>query len=279
MSRRPSRMGRFVAATSARGRDILARFLRLPSGAEAAGWASVAVWVVVVAAAVVFSGRRVVESPEFAAVQEVVIVGAQRTEERRVLATAGLDRPRNIWTLDEQWMAAALRELPYVYRATVSVDALARTVYVDLVESPPAAVAVDEGALVLVNADGERMGPWGALEEPVPWLFGFVSEEGRRDERMVRTGLQLLEVAQTLGFTGVRGVREVHRLPVGTLRVVLADGVEVRLAEDRLVERLLRLRDTYGVAERDERRLRHVVLDGPDLDHVTVAWVDPLETP
>jgi hypothetical protein len=71
----------------------------------------------------------------------------------------------------------------------------------------------------------------------------------------------------------------VHRLPTGAARVLLADDVEVRLADDQLDRRWERLLDVYAHAGRQGRALRHVVLDGADLDRITVAFRDPEAAP
>lgn len=253
--------------------------LRRPGADDVVTLASALVLAGVMAAGVVVAGQRLLMTPELAAVRDVIVTGEQRTTRAEALAAAGLDRPRNVWTLRASELEAALDELPYVHSVGVRIDRVARMVTLDLVEAEPAAVAVDAGMPVLVSADGVRMGPWQGREADLPMLFGFETDRGEHAAQTVQEGLTWVEHARRAGFVQERAPREVHRLPGGTLRMVLADGLEVRLVTDRIEERLDRLRDVVRWSAREGRAVSYVVLDGRDLTRVTVGFADAGEAP
>ncbi len=204
-------------------------------------------------------------------VRTVEIAGLDRVSVDEVERAAGLERPRNVLTVDPTVTREAVEALDWVRTAAVEVSLDGRVSIV--VEEREERALVLATAPVLIDTRGEVIRQWRPGDPTgLPVLTGMLTDTPAGlapDAALVRRAFAILDrLADALDGGSVSEIQ--HRGPHGYL-VVLDDGLEVRLGADRLDERIERLGIALAELSSTGRNPTYVVLDGESLDRVAVG--------
>ncbi len=209
------------------------------------------------------------DAPHFL-LREVVVEGNARVSGEAVVAAAGLDVPVNTLSLDEDAIAEAVRQLPWIRTADVEV-LLPREARLRVTERHPSAVLalggqylVDErGALFAATNPEEVLG--------LPLLTGFLREDftdptlQAETRRRVRGALGVLRAwrAADVETWAPLSALESHRV-YGYIARLRDGGAELWLGFDDFREKLARAADVIADLHQRGLRARFVYLDTDD---------------
>jgi cell division protein FtsQ len=233
------------------------------------------------AAAVALAGAfvwRQALSGDLFRIREIRFEGLARATPEELLEISPVQRGDHLLLCDTDVVAAALRRHPWVSSVEVRRD-LPRDLRVNVVERRPAAI-VDLGGLYLVDAKGEvfkRALPGDGLDLPV--ITGIAREawvERREEvEPLLSAALTLLARWAERGLARREPVSEIHIDPdYGTTLFAGEDGLEVRLGQGDLPEKLERLDRVLSALAAEGRRAEVLHLDNrrrPDWVAVRLA--------
>lgn len=204
-------------------------------------------------------------TPRFAIVN-LEVEGTKRLAQDDVLATAGVRRGQNLFSLDIAKAERALVKSPWISSAHV-VRRLPGTVRLQVVEHDPRAILVMGGQNFLVAADGTPIKELGQGDpHDFPLITGISAAELRRDkraemERLERT-LALLRQYEQLPLGRSHAVQEVHLTNSGDASLTVGDsGVALHLGAPPWKQKLLRAERVLSRAERAGGRAEVVFLD------------------
>lgn len=211
-------------------------------------------------------------------IREIRFEGLARATPEELLEISPVQRGDHLLLCDVDVAAAALRRHPWVSSAEVRRD-LPSALEVHVVERRPAAI-VDLGGLYLVDAKGEvfkRALPGDGLDLPV--ITGIAREawvERREEvEPLLSAALTLLARWAERGLAVREPVSEIHLDPdYGTTLYAGDDGLEVRLGQGDLPEKLERLERVLSALAADGQRAEVLHLDNrrrPDWVAVRLA--------
>lgn len=211
-------------------------------------------------------------------IREIRFEGLARATPEELLEISPVQRGDHVLLCDVDLVAAALRRHAWVSSAEVRRD-LPDALEVHVVERRPAAI-VDLGGLYLVDAKGEvfkRALPGDGLDLPV--ITGIAREawiERREDvEPLLSAALALLARWAERGLADREPVSEIHIDPdYGTTLYAGDDGLEVRLGQGGLPEKLERLERVLSALAAEGQRAEVLHLDNrrrPDWVTVRLA--------
>ncbi len=211
-------------------------------------------------------------------IREIRFEGLARATPEELLEISPVQRGDHLLLCDTDLVAAALRRHPWVSSVEVRRD-LPSVLEAHVVERRPAAI-VDLGGLYLVDAKGEvfkRALPGDGLDLPV--ITGIAREawvERREDvEPLLSAALILLARWAERGLAAREPVSELHVDPdYGTTLYAGDDGLEVRLGQGDLPEKLERMERVLSALAAEGRRAEVLHLDNrrrPDWVAVRLA--------
>lgn len=198
-------------------------------------------------------------------VREVRFEGLSRTTAQELLELSPVQRGDHLLVADPALVEVALRRHPWVAAVEVR-RTLPPGLRVRVVERRPAAL-VDLGALYLVDGDGEvfkRALPGDGLDLPVVTGIGRDDWVERRGEvePLLRAALALLDRWAERGLDRRAPVSEIHiSAQFGTTLWAGAEGLEVRLGNGSIPEKLARLERVLAAVEAEGRRAEVLHLD------------------
>jgi cell division septal protein FtsQ len=223
-------------------------------------------------------------------VNDVVVEGEVRQTEDEIKGAGDLLRTREMLSIREGDIENGIAALPWIEEVDVTVS-LRGVITIDVRESEPAGVAF-LGQPYIVATTGRVVRPWTPADgEILPLWVGFVDRIAPGDVTALTGTPDHEQVAiDSYSFHSARAmlaewaardlgeghaVREVHLHPALGYRLVLADGTEVRLGDERVGDRLDRLERV--LVELESRGLRASVIhaNATDIDRVVVR---PVET-
>ena len=224
---------------------------------------------------VYFGFHHVVRSRVFL-VQDVQVDGLVQLDRDAVLAASGLDRPRNVLTCRAGRIEHAVASLPWVRGVDARVSLEGR-IHISVTEATAwGIVALDD--LMLVDADGGLIRPWIPTDDPALPVIVGVGFDGDVDPHAFADARHVVESWDAHFDTADTVLRELHVHPVHGYRVIRADGVEVRLGSDRLDARLARVAEVDAVLGAEAQDATRILLEGDDLQRVSVRLADADET-
>lgn len=207
-------------------------------------------------------------------VRDVVIEGNASVSDAAIRSMVGLDVPRPIWSCRGESMERALELSPWVADAQVHVGSDG-VISMHVVEARPVLLATVDGSVGLYDSRGVRLRPMqvGDLAE-YPLVAGLtaVDERGGVDVRRVEDAERVLSAMTTSGLDDRRIVEMHHHDAYGWV-LVLDNGAEVRLGDDRYSERLDRVREVLEGASRQGRSVAAIHADVANLRHISVELV------
>ncbi|HET8538349.1 MAG TPA: FtsQ-type POTRA domain-containing protein [Anaeromyxobacter sp.] len=262
VDRVPGERGRAVAALAARAGWPLA-------GAAAVALAAAGAW-------------RAGVKGELLRIREIRFEGLSRAAPAELLELSPVQRGDHLLLVDTDLVAAALRRHPWVAAVEVSRD-LPDALAVKVAERRAAAL-VDLGGLYLVDDKGEvfkRAVPGDGLDLPV--VTGIAREawvERRAEvEPLLTAALALLGRWAERGLDRRAPVSEIHIDPdFGTTLWAGDDGLEVRLGQGDLPQKLDRLERVLSAVAADGQRAEVLHLDNrrrPDWVAVRLRAIGP----
>ncbi len=167
-------------------------------------------------------------------VEAIDMAGNSALSEAQVLEAAGFAGPRNILTVSEVEVEQRLEAHPWIRHAEVAVNFRSRTVSMTVEERTLAAVAVGAHTL-LIDTNGEVIEPWQAHNAlTVPVFVGVPAD----DTAAMLEAISLSEQIQQTATAAENPVVEIHTMGAAGFRVLLANGFEIRVARDRIAERI-----------------------------------------
>jgi cell division protein FtsQ len=180
--------------------------------------------------------------------QDVIVAGRARTEPDSIVAALGVRRGGPMLAFDPAAAKRRLEDLPWIKHATVE-RSFPGTVRVDLQERAPMAVWQLDGALSVIDRDGERIDRadpdrWAQL----PHVVGPGAPEHAQD---------LIEILASQPSLNAR-VESAIRVRDRRWSVRLRNGVEVQLpaeTPERAWARLAEIEARHGVLQRDVRMI------------------------
>lgn len=200
-------------------------------------------------------------------IRDVEIEGVSNLSQEEVLAIAGLDRPRSSLELDAASMEEMLRQNPWVEGVTVDRTSRDR-IHVQILEAIPRAV-IAAPSLMLVNGQGRAITDVETIPDDLPLFTGvarpdpqwlqerglplttamsaeLVDEDGNPpplvvDGSIVARAVEVLDAWETTALGARFPVREMGWSAEGGLTLWLASGLEIRLGDSLMVERLARV--------------------------------------
>jgi cell division protein FtsQ len=179
---------------------------------------------------------------------QVMVSGRQRTEPKAILGALGIRRGGPILGFDPAQAKRRLEELPWVKAATVE-RRLPGTVRIALTERAPLALWQLDGALSVIDRDGERIDRAAPQDHAeLPLVVGPGAPE--HAEKL----LALLASEPEMDARVKAAVRVRDR----RWNVVLRNGVEVQLPAEtpsRAWSRLATIERKHGVLQRDVRMI------------------------
>jgi cell division protein FtsQ len=211
-------------------------------------------------------------------VREVRFEGLSRATAQELLELSPVRRGDHLLLCDPALVEAALRRHPWV--ATVEVRRTLPPALEVRVTERRAAALVDLGALYLVDPAGEvfkRALPGDGLDLPVVTGIGREDWVERRAEAepLLRAALALLDRWAERGLDRRAPVSEIHvSAEYGTTLWAGPDGLEVRLGNGALPEKLARLERVLAAVEAEGRRAEVLHLENrrrPDWVAVRLA--------
>lgn len=193
-------------------------------------------------------------TPRFAIVN-LEVEGTKRLARDDVLATAGVTKGQNLFSLDISKAERALVASPWIASAHVT-RRLPGTVRLQVVERDPRAILILDGKSFLVASDGTPFKELGQGDpHDFPLITGISAAELRRDkraelERLART-LSLLRQYEELPLGRSYPVQEVHLTDAGSATLSVGDsGVALHLGAPPWKQKLLRAERVLSKAER-----------------------------
>lgn len=205
-------------------------------------------------------------------VEHVTVEGNARLSDAEVLAAAGFAAARNVLTVDETDVRRATESHPWVRTASARVNFRARTVDIVVEERELAGIAL-AAATTLIDTTGEPIAPWTPADGySVPVVTGIPLA----DAAAFRDAFAVAEQVRATDVGAEHPVVEIAAVGVNGFRVTLANGFEVRIAGDRVEERLARLDEAIAAAERRGIRPIYAHLDTSNTDRVVVGQADPI---
>lgn len=206
----------------------------------------------------------------FFLVREVDVTGLKQVERTAVERAAGLEHPRSVLTLRAEDMRASIETLPWVKSAAVDVSLHGR-VSIAVQEAELAGV-VSAGELYLMDSSGEPIRRWTPADGLPGTLFVGFDKPGENGVRIDRAGwlrARKLLLAFEASELGKRfKVAEVQAATGNSFRLLLSTGTEVRLRDDLLAERLVRLSEAFDELEARHETPDYLLLDGDSLQQV-----------
>lgn len=188
-------------------------------------------------------------SPRFS-VREIRVEGNQRRTPNQIAERAGVDKGRNIFTVEEDAAKTAIEADPWIERAEVHVE-LPNAVSIIVTEREARAVSVIDGKLYLTDTSGEVFKELGDNDpRDLPVVTGIDTEAIAKDREAVtaqiRRALDLVSDLETAKIAARYPVQELHLEPdgavsatVGTDGIVLAFGQPPFRAKVDKAERIL----------------------------------------
>jgi cell division protein FtsQ len=183
-------------------------------------------------------------TPRFAIVN-LEIEGTKRLARDDVLATAGLEKGQNLFSVDIPRAENALVASPWISSAHVT-RRLPGTVRLQVVERDPRAILVMAGKNFLVSTDGVPFKELGQGDpHDFPLITGISAAELRRDkraemERLSRT-LILLRQYEELPLGRSHPAQEVHLTDAGSATLTVGSaGISLHLGAPPWKQKLLR---------------------------------------
>jgi len=155
-------------------------------------------------------------SPRFA-VRTVEVNGNAKRGAEQILKLAGIEPGQNSFLVDEDQAERAIAADPWIASSTVTVELPGRLV-IAVVEHEPRALAVIDGELFLVGADGSLFKQFRAGDpSDLPIITGIEPEALVRDrdgvEQRYRRALDLLSDLEAAKVTKRYPVQEIHLQP------------------------------------------------------------------
>lgn len=211
--------------------------------------------------------------------QEVEVLGVERTTRAEVLAAAGLNRPRSLLGLRNESIERGVLQLPWV--RSVRVERLGhQRLQIQVGEAVPHIIAVHGSREVWLDEDGQPiLSRQLTLDaDPLPLVTGVFQESDtpsgndaplRLIAPRVSAVLMLLEKWSAIEHE-VGRAEAVHVVGISRLDVETEQGMSVRLRTDDLELRLARVVETV-VALRERGVVPEtIVLDGAQWNWVAV---------
>lgn len=214
---------------------------------------------IAVLAGIGWAGFRLAVQGDLLRIHELRFEGLSRATPQELLELSPVQRGDHLLAADPAAVELALRRDPWV--ASVDVRrALFPAALVVKVTERRAAALVDLGGLYLVDGDGEvfkRAAPGDGLDLPV--ITGVTRDEwvDRRAEvePLLRAALALLDRWAERGLDRSEPVSEIHiSSQYGTTVFAGADGLEVRLGNGSIPEKLARLERVLAAVAAEGRR-------------------------
>jgi cell division protein FtsQ len=210
-------------------------------------------------------------------VKEIRFEGLSRATEAGLLELSPVQLGDHLLFVDGAAMEAALERHPWIASAEVR-KRFPRTVEVRVVERHPAAL-VDLAGLYLVDDRGElfkRAAPGDGLDLPVVSGIDREAWVERREEseQLLTAALALLSRWSARGLEARAPISELHVDPEYGTTLWAADGMEVRLGQGDLEEKLGRLDRVLSALDAEGQRAEVLHLDNrrrPDWVAVRVA--------
>lgn len=204
-------------------------------------------------------------TPRFAIVN-LEVEGTKRLARDDVLATAGVRKGQNLFSLDIPKAEKALVASPWISSAHVT-RRLPGTVRLQVVERDPRAILVMDGKTFLVSSDGTPFKELGQGDpHDFPLITGVSAAELRRDrraemERLART-LALLRQYEELPLGRTHPIQEVHLTDSGAASLTVGEsGLALHLGAPPWKQKLLRAERVLSKAERAGGTPQVVFLD------------------
>jgi cell division protein FtsQ len=219
----------------------------------------------VVALGAATAGWRALIAGDLLGIRAVRMSPLARATEAELLALSPVKPGDNLLAADVEAMERALARHPWVLEARVH-RRLPPALEVKVVERTPRAL-VDLGGLYLVDADAQvfkRAAAGDGLDLPVVTGFGRDDYVQRRAsvEPQLRGALALLDSYAREGLPALAPVSEIHLdADEGLVLYVGDDGMQVRLGQGDLPQKLARLRRVLEALRADGRRAEVVHLD------------------
>lgn len=210
-------------------------------------------------------------------VHEIRFAGLARATPEQLLELSPVQRGDHLLLLDTSAMEAALLRHPWL--ASAEVRRRFPTGLEVTVTERQAAALVDLGGLYLVDARGEvfkRAAPGDGLDLPVFTGVGREDWVERRAEiePLLQGALALVARWAARGLEGRAPISEIHLDPDYGTTLWAADGLEVRLGQGALDEKLARLERTLSALDAEGSRPEVLHLDNrrhPDWVAVKLA--------
>lgn len=190
-----------------------------------------------------FAAQRWARSAPVFGLRRTLITGNTRASRQELIKLSGLGLGQNLFSLDLRALERALSAHPWVRRVELErhfPNALA----IEVVEHVPSAMVV-LGDLYVVDEEGEpfkRLVPQDGLD--LPLITGIDREAYVKDESAARQRfLSALDVAKQYAAShpGRRERLSELRLDSGGVSLMTAQGLEIRLGEGALEDKLARL--------------------------------------
>jgi len=210
-------------------------------------------------------------------IERIQLEGLARATPEELLELSPAQRGDHLLFVDPDAVEAALRRHPWVAAAEVR-RRFPRTLEVKITERRPAAL-VDLGGLYLIDDRGEvfkRAAPGDGLDLPVVTGIEREAWVERREELepLLTAALALLARWSARGLDGRASVSELHVDPDYGTTLWTGDGMEVRLGQGDIEEKLTRLERVLSALDADGQRAEVLHLDNrrhPDWVAVRLA--------
>jgi cell division protein FtsQ len=205
-----------------------------------------------------WAGWRYAVEGDLLRIREVRFEGLSRATAQELLELSPVQRGDHLLVADPALVEVALRRHPWV--AAVEVRRAVPPALEIKVTERRAAALVDLGGLYLVDAEGEvfkRALPGDGLDLPVVTGIGRDDWVERRAEvePLLRAALALVDRWAERGLDRRAPVSEIHiSAQYGTTLWAGADGLEVRLGNGSIPEKLARLERVLAAVEAEGRR-------------------------
>lgn len=199
--------------------------------------------VIGVALAVAYSVHRyALTTPRFA-LKTIELVGAQRLSAARIEELGGLEKGKNLFSLDVEQAERKILENPWVGSVRITRE-LPSTLKVEITERDAVAVAAIGDRLYLVTSEGE---PFKQVEQgdptDLPVITGIGPEELARDRgralERLKAALSLIKQYEKQPSSRVNPVEEVHLSPSGDFVLTVGkDGITLELGREPFARKL-----------------------------------------
>lgn len=204
-------------------------------------------------------------------VRHVDVVGNERLDRDEILAAAGLDQPTRVLNVVPLDVERQLEAHPWIVDATV-IATWRGLVHIELVEARPALVAAGPDGVRLID-DGGRPIRTATAADLTDYVLvtGLpqLADAGGFDVSSVHAAMAVMQAVADR--EELPAVRELQYEAVYGWRVILSDGAEVALGNDRIELRIGRLADVYRTLDQQGLAAQRVAVDTEQLRHVAVA--------